>query len=73
MVLIEHFHHDTKDVAHFRQRVEPFDDCTYLGAPPHTSWTLDVGSMSTYIVDIARWAIERERSPTGWTYYPLEY
>jgi hypothetical protein len=55
------------------QSVAPFDDSTCLGAPSHTSRTLDVRSMSTYIVDIARWAIERERSPTGWTYYPLEY
>jgi hypothetical protein len=49
MVLGGRFHDDTQDaehysedVAHFMQSVAPFDDCTYPGAPPHTSWTLDI-------------------------------
>jgi hypothetical protein len=52
------------------QNVAPFDDCTYPRPPPHTYWTLDVGHMSTDIAYIARWAIERERSPIGWTEHP---
>jgi hypothetical protein len=37
--------------------VAAFDDCTYPEAPPHTSWNFHIGQMSTYVVDIARWAI----------------
>jgi hypothetical protein len=64
------FHYDTRnvmhfseDIAHLTQSVGSFDDLTCPEAPFHTSWTLDVGQMSSDIADIVIWAIRWEGSP----------
>jgi hypothetical protein len=54
MVLGEHFQDNTQDVEYCFEDVAHLDECTYPRAPPHTSWSLDVGQMSTYMVDISK-------------------
>jgi hypothetical protein len=49
--------HYIKDVGPLMLSVGFLDDLAYLGAPSHTSYTLDVGMMSLGIADIANCTI----------------